>query len=185
MLSIRTWKDIPGYEELYQASNFGEIRSLDRIANSKNNSHQVRKGRTLKPSKGRYEMVMLIDSDYNRSLKSVHRLVATTFLHNKDNKQQVNHVDGDKHNNHVDNLEWCTVSENIRHAFKNGLQDNLDKCKKVIMKTKEGIQLFIFDSIVEASLITGYKRQSIGNCCNGERKTSYGYKWEFYQMPSE
>jgi hypothetical protein len=107
---MEVWRDIPGYEGLYQASTFGRIKSLVR-----------RKERVLKPTVRRdgYASVKICGKKQQRKL--VHRLVAETFLANPQNKREVNHLDGNKTNNSISNLEWVSPSENKKHAYKTGL----------------------------------------------------------------
>ena len=119
------WRDIPGYEGYYQASRYGEIRSLSRETEyTKNNSLQsgFYKGRILKLHKGDDGyMHCSLSVEGKLTLAAVHRLVAATFIPNPDNKPHVNHIDGNKTNNNVDNLEWVTRSENMQHAKANHL----------------------------------------------------------------
>lgn len=105
------WKPIKGFEGLYEISNAGNIRSF-----------HSREAKTLKTweSKDGYIRVSLRKNSKIYS-KLVHRLVAKTFIPNPENKPQVNHIDGDKTNNKIDNLEWCTAKENIQHAYDTGL----------------------------------------------------------------
>lgn len=119
------WRFIPGTNNYYQASRSGEIRSVDRTITSttKRGSFQsTRPGRVLKQTvnKNGY-LSVIISVDGHHKLKSVHRLVATTFLPNPDNLPQINHIDGNKTNNCVENLEWCTQSRNMGHAKEHGL----------------------------------------------------------------
>lgn len=123
MLKIKEeWKDISGYEGRYQISNMGRVKSLPRIIkNGIGECHK--KGRILKPQKAvkGYIRVTLCNEEYCKPFK-IHRLVAEHFIPNPENKPQVNHINGDKTDNRVDNLEWCTNGENQLHAYKLGLK---------------------------------------------------------------
>lgn len=118
MLNSNTeiWKDIPGFEERYQASNLGNIRSIQ--DNHGNYREQPRA--TWVSNKG-YEYVQLFIKDKRHNV-SVHHAVASAFIPNPDQKPTVNHIDGVKTHNYRSNLEWMTYSENLRHAHKTGLQ---------------------------------------------------------------
>lgn len=105
------WKDIQGYEGLYQVSNFGNVRSL-----KYNHTKEIKLLKPQTTPKG-YLWVCLKGKKV-----MVHRIVANTFISNLDNKTQVNHINGDKTDNRKENLEWCTNSENQLHAYKLGLQ---------------------------------------------------------------
>lgn len=116
------WKDINGYEGLYQISNLGNVRSMDRIVTYSNGKKVKTKGKLLKPTikKNGYCYVSL-SKNGEKPKYDVHRLVAKAFLDNPCGYPVVNHIDGCKTNNMVSNLEWTTYEENIKHAFKNGL----------------------------------------------------------------
>lgn len=126
---IEIWKDIKDFEGIYQVSTFGRIKRLSRKTINegllgKNKELQL-KEKILKPStitKG-YKGITLT-KDKKRYPKKVHRLVAEAFIPNPNNKPQINHIDCNKSNNNVNNLEWCTNSENQKHAFKNGLNSS-------------------------------------------------------------
>lgn len=122
MINREVWKSVVGYEGIYEISNFGNVRSLPRLIKRKGGDY-FDKGCVLAKSKTTtgYWKVELSVSGKRRSCK-VHRLVAAAFINNPDNKPMVNHMDGNPLNNHVDNLEWCTQSENMRHAYDNGLR---------------------------------------------------------------
>lgn len=122
------WKDIKGYEDLYKVSNFGKIKSLERINQIGNNKY-VTFEKILKHhiNKKRGYCQVNLCKNGTRKLFTCHRLVAETFIPNMDNKKYVNHIDGNKTNNCIDNLEWCTHSENINHAYRNNLISNTKK----------------------------------------------------------
>lgn len=114
------WRDVVGYEGFYQVSNLGSVRSLDRVVNNR----RV-KGRVLKPfqDKDGYKKVNLVMGGKKRRQFMIHRLVSKMFIPNPENKPEVNHKDGNKQNNNIDNLEWVTKRENARHAWDNGLKE--------------------------------------------------------------
>lgn len=113
------WKDIKGYEGLYQVSTDGEVRSLDRYEKSKGNSTRLRKGqiKTLSVDKDGYKKIGLWKNSKVKYFR-VHRLVAETFIDNPNNLSEVNHIDEDKSNNCVDNLEWCDRKYNNNYGSK-------------------------------------------------------------------
>ena len=121
---MEKWRDIPNYEGFYQVSNQGNVRSLNRMVkqNRRTDGKQLKKGKVLSPAIDKYGYSSCALSKHNK-LKSirVHRLVAFAWLDNPNNWNEVNHKDGNKQNNNVDNLEWSTRSLNIRHAIDTGL----------------------------------------------------------------
>ena len=132
---MEEWKDIKGYEGIYQVSNLGRIKSLERIDNS---NHKV-KGKILKiiPENRGYSVVNLCKDGKCKTYK-VHRLVAIAFLENPDNKPQVNHIDGNKKNNSILNLEWVTAEENINHAWDTGLSKITDESREKMSNSRKG-----------------------------------------------
>jgi len=112
------WKVIEGYEGYYEVSNLGRVKSLRRWRRSGKGGY-FQKEKILKTSiyeKAKYFSVELY-KDSKRKRMTVHRIVAQAFITNPDNKQTVNHIDGNRHNNCIENLEWCTQKENIHHAL--------------------------------------------------------------------
>ena len=117
------WREHPDYDGLYLVSNTGRVKSIDTIVNSKCGSNRIHRGIELKQFKNeRGYLCVVMTKNHKSRIKKVHRLVVETFIENIGNKPQVNHIDCDKGNNNVDNLEWCTNSENMLHAYRNGLR---------------------------------------------------------------
>ena len=116
------FKDVIGYEGLYQVSNSGSIKSLNRVVLHSGNKRRI-KGMSIVSFKCKngYLNTRLHKDGITKNY-TIHRLVAKHFISNPENKPQVNHIDGVKDNNMLHNLEWSTNSENMRHAFKTGLR---------------------------------------------------------------
>lgn len=130
---------------MYQVSSFGRIKSLSRItrAGIKNNEFIKREEKILKQqdSTKKYSQVRIYKNKKGKTIK-VHRLVAETFIPNENNLPQVNHIDGNKKNNRVDNLEWCDQEYNMKHSYDIGLRDRekLRNTMKIIGKSKKGLE---------------------------------------------
>ena len=135
---MEEWKSIKDYEESYEISSHGRIRSLKRIVHCKNGRKLKIKESILEGTTDScgYHRVNLCKKGINQSV-SVHRLVALSFIKNIEGKPEVNHIDGNKKNNRIDNLEWCTHIENSVHAFKTGLMDDRVGENNVASKLKE------------------------------------------------
>lgn len=120
---MENWKSIPGYEGYYEASDLGRIRSIDRIVPHGRHGTCKQKSKILKPAfdDHKYLRVALSMGDVSRTY-TVHRLIALTFLGERPERNEINHKSGIKADNSVDNLEYCTRSENVQHSFDNGLQ---------------------------------------------------------------
>ena len=182
------WKDIKGYEGQYIVSNLGNVRSLDRYVNTYHGP-RICLGQPLKQYIGHdgYLHVALSKCKKHKRIM-VHRLVAEAFIPNPDNKPQVNHIDGNKQNNCVDNLEFCTASENQLHSVR-VLKHKPYKIpsmfgakhwrSKIVLQIKEGKIIAEFYGTREATRKTKIDDRSIGACCRGERKTAGGYEWKY------
>lgn len=139
-----TWKDIPGYENIYQVSNIGRVKRLAYWHKVKlhNVNNTFRQERILKISLNTsgYKQAYLCNNYIGKSI-AIHRLVASAFIENIDNKKQVNHKDGNKLNNNVNNLEWCTYHENLDHAIKHNLRAVGEKCGSAKLKNSDVVEI--------------------------------------------
>lgn len=172
------WKPIEGFEGLYEISSYGRVKSFN-VSSS---------GKILRPSpdSGGYLRTSLT-KDGKRKYVNVHRLVANAFLPRIDGKTCVNHIDGNKANNRLDNLEWCTYSENIQHAFRIGLYSGISEeatMKGVRRSAKNRTKQVIrsdgkrFRNAAEAALAIGANRHSVYAAIR--RKASlYGYRFSY------
>lgn len=144
------WRDIKGYENSYQVSSFGNVRSLDRVVTASNGRKCNFKGKTLSPvhNKAGYLYVNLLKKGQLKS-KTIHRLVAEAFIPNINNKPQVNHVDENKRNNHIDNLEWVTIKENANHGSRNYKISESRKQKVFALEVSTGKKI-VFETLTEA-----------------------------------
>lgn len=180
------WLPIEGYEELYQISNFGRVKSL--------NYNHTKQERILKPSTNQYGYQQVhLCKDGKQKMLSVHRLVANAFIPNFNNLPQVNHIDEVKTNNHVSNLEWCDCKYNCnygsfieKHSGENNSKTMFGKfgkdnptSKKVIQLTLNNEVVKIWDCMRDVQRKLGYHQSSISQCCKGKQKTSNGYKWQY------
>ena len=122
---VEVWRPAVGYEKTYEVSNLGKVRSIDRFVIRKNFMFYFRKGKILKLRIGfkGYQYASLWGNKKNNKPK-VHRLIAQAFIPNPNNLPQVNHKNNNKLDNRVENLEWITNLDNIRHAWKNGFKNN-------------------------------------------------------------
>ena len=174
------WKDIKGYEGIYQVSNLGKVKSL----NYKRGKHEKEIKQALN-SRGYLEVGL-----FNGKVKThrVHRLVAQTFIPNPENKDEVNHIDGNKKNNTVNNLEWNTSKENIHHAWENKLicfskesrkKAGISRQKPCLQYDKNNHLIKRWDSLKQASKELGICKSTISMCLNGRYETAGGYVWKF------
>lgn len=186
------WRDVVGYEGLYQVSNLGRVKMLGRLKRTRWGGYVSVKPKILNPIilKSSYIYYKLRDKNGCPKLVFAHRIVALAFIPNELNKPQVNHKDGNKQNNSVfvnkdgsinqekSNLEWCTASENVLHAFKNGLKVpsyNQKTSKKVEVYKENGEYVGTFRSFHSASDTLNVGRKEIKKVINGEMKKAKGY----------
>lgn len=163
------WKDIKNYEGLYQVSNYGKVKSFPRKGT------QAKEERILKVSYtyNGYERVNLCKNNKNK-LYLVHRLVAETFILNPNEYPQINHIDENKQNNKVNNLEWCTRSYNINYGNRNNCLN-----KEVWQYDLKGKLIKKWKSTMEIQRNLGFKNQNISSACRGIHHKAYNYIWKY------
>ena len=182
---METWKDVRGYEGLYQVSDLGRIRSLGRVVNSKNGSYGKKRERILtqEVTVFGYCRVRLFDAEGKAKHYAVHRLVAQEFIGNPEGLE-INHKNEIKTDNRVENLEICTSKYNCNYGTRNKRlsEMNTEKkdlwCKGVVQKDLNGNVIARYESRLDAERKTGICNRHISQCCNGRRKTVGGYIWE-------
>lgn len=183
------WKPIAGYEGLYEVSSSGRVRSLGRYVN--HGKHQYwRCGRIRKPYNTDGYISVSLNKDSKCITYQVHRLVAEAFIPNPDHKEQVNHIDGCKTNNNVENLEWVTRSENVIHAIHSGLiqhQDLVDRSRigaDIISKRLLCVDTDeVFSSISEAVRKIGCS--SLAESYSSGKRSHSGRGWLFKEISEE
>lgn len=170
------WHNIPQYEGIYQVSNLGNVKNL--------------KNKILRPmNDGNYLNIDLYKNGKRKRYK-IHRLVAETFIPNPENKSQVNHIDGNKLNNCIENLEWCTPKENTRHAFKTGLAKvnksmqgrfgaNNPNSRQVNQYTLDNVFVKRWKSTKDVERELKIHHSHISKCCKNKLKTAGGYVWKY------
>lgn len=179
------WKDIRGYEGLYQISNNGEVKSLGRqitlFGKGPKSRVMYRKDRILKNGidNAGYKYVNLAKNGVNKTV-SIHRLVAEAFLSNKKGLRDVNHKNGDKLDNRVCNLEWTTHSDNIKHSY-DVLKRNRERqaLRRKVMCQESGR---IFRSIKEAATYCNVSTTTITACIKGKKRSINGTHWSYYDQ---
>ncbi len=183
---MEIWKDIFGYEGLYQISNYGRVKSLLKIIKhkkSKNKKEYIKTNKEIikKISICKGYSIISLSKENKQSTKRVCRLVADAFIPNLQNKPQVNHIDGNKHNDNIYNLEWCTEKENIRHAIENKLiirkkGSDCYKSKKVICLLTGNI----FNTIIDFSKYKKIDPSNISRALSGKYKNNHNV--EYYKI---
>ena len=175
------WKDIEGYEGLYKVSNLGNVKSLDRMVERFNNKVVIKGIMLVQSLDHRGYPLVNLHRDGKGKTTRVHRIVAQNFIDNPLNNKTVNHKNGNKLDNRVENLEWMTYKENSQHSFRTGLRTNSYVNRKVLMLSLDNKPLLWFDSLKEAQENTNIFYVGISKCCSGKNHTAGGYKWKYYE----
>ena len=174
-MTEEVWRDVKGYEGLYQVSNMGRVKSLGR----KDRFGRVIKERILEPAvthNGYLRVGLHVDG--KRKMLRVHRLVCEAFHENPDNKSEVNHVNEDKTDNRACNLEWSTRTENCNHGSRN------ERVAKALSKpigqfSLDGKLIKVWQSACEARRQTGFDEGYVGAVARGKFKQAYGFIWKY------
>jgi len=183
------WKDVLGYEGKYQISNFGRVKSLRKYNStginyrSKMPCGYFRKEKILKQSIHQYYFVQLGNGKRNNT-HFIHKLVAKSFIPNPNAKPYINHINGIKTDNRIENLEWCTAQENTIHGWRTGLMTS-QRCEKstssktTIQFTLLGDKIKEWVCAAEAARELSIHKGNISRACRGELKQYGGFKWQY------
>lgn len=186
------WRDVPGWEDLYQVSSLGCVRSKDRLVRvnvfGKREGIRIIRGRAIKSilhnGWTHHPEYMVSLSREGKSVKMyVHRLVAMAFIPNPNNLPCINHKDENSLNNVVTNLEWCDSSYNnaygtrVERVAKSNRKNR--RCKPVIQYTVQGEYIREWSSVNEIERELGFSEGSISYCCKFNGNQSHGYKWRY------
>lgn len=183
-MSVEIWKDITGYNGLYQVSSMGRVRSIDREVITSNGNIMHYKGKMLKlRQKNGYSYALLCNK--KEQTMRVHRLVAMAFIPTDNDSMQVNHKNGNKSDNRVENLEWCTASENQKHSYHTlnrkrssawkGIKGDKHPISKRVIDISNGM---VYSSIKECALRNNINRRTLNNMLSGHRTNKTTFRYE-------
>ena len=173
------WKDVRGHEGFYQVSNMGRVKGVDRVVRAKGSGTRQHYGQILATpvASNGYNIVTLYNNTGKRISASVHRTILDAFQPNDNPDLECNHINGNKNDNRIENLEWVTRSENKLHAFATGLQKpNAEQSKKPVIRD-DGV---VFSSVKEAGDSVGGYGQLVGLVCRGVRRKHKGHSFAYW-----
>lgn len=180
---MEEWKDIAGYDGLYQVSSFGNVKSLN-WRGTKTEKVMVPKHH----NRGYLQIELAKDGKCKTFL--IHRLVAQAFIDNPSNFPEVNHKDENKANNNLSNLEWCGRTENVHYSRDLHKDDATTKIRRlsvpvkntrrILQMNRDGSSVKLWDNLVSIKHSHKWVESSIKECCEGKRKSAYGYIWCYY-----
>lgn len=180
MYRVEEWKPIEWLQNIYEVSNEGRVRSIDRIEKMKNGVMRPRKGRVLcqKTALSGYKSVHI---SINGKAKDylTHRLVALAFIPNPDSLPCINHKDNNKANNRVENLEWCTHQYNISYKGNRDRAVATRGCRKVKKFSKDGVFIEEYRSCCAASRANGLSNGNLHETLHNKQKTCGGFIWKY------
>lgn len=178
---MKDWKTIKDYDGMYEISSLGEIRSTNRFVKSITGRTRFVAGRIIKPKRNK-DGYLFVTLSKNGAIKNqyIHRLSAETFIPNTENKPQVNHINGDKTDNNVNNLEWATVSENMKHAYQIGLSGNIGPNHSFAQKVIDKCTGKVYNCIKDAANELDINYASLRNmlCGSNKNKTCLEYYYK-------
>ena len=179
------WKKVVGFEDLYEVSSMGRVRCIGRYVKKMNNGVMVNAYYTPRILCQRYvpEGYLLVNLNKGKNQLSfrVHRLVAQAFIPNPDNKPFINHINGNPDDNRVENLEWCTPSENAIHAIKTGLAKKQGRSKPVAQLDESGNIIAVYINANKAAVAIGKSTQcgrNIREVCEKGYGHCGGWLWK-------
>lgn len=160
------WRNVVGWEGLYEVSTLGNVYSI--------RTDRILKGQRTGDAGGYLGVDLSLGGIYKRYL--IHRLVAEAFIDNPSQLSIVNHIDGNKQNNTLDNLQWTTVAQNTQHAYDTGLTNGR---RIPVLQYANGVIIARFTSVPEAAEANGVSDSCVRNVCGGFSKTCKGYVFEY------
>lgn len=185
MIKEEIWKIIEGFDG-YEISNLGQVRSKEKIVDRKNGSKRTLKEKILNPAvNGNGYLFVVLRKDNKSYHKTIHRLVIEAFTPNPDGKPCVDHIDTIKTNNRIENLRWATHKENNNNPLtlekysKAKKGDKHPNSKPIIQLTKEGDFVKKYGCIMDCEREMEFNNSNICECCNGKRKSAYGFRWVY------